>query len=173
MLGQQKNLNPPQCLNGKNYSNQSTTIKQSNNSTIIFIFTKTYSLTTERYFLKKTDKLKSRKAIDILFAKGKSFTVFPFRICYLITDFEPGIIAGFSATTKTFKKATDRNKIKRLTREAYRLQKNELAAHQKLTSKGLYIFFIYTGKEVPTYDFIFEKTGVVLKKLIKQLDENN
>ena len=129
--------------------------------------------TSERYFLKKTDKLKSRKAIDILFAKGKSFTVFPFRICYLITDYEPGIKAGFSATTKTFKKATDRNKIKRLTREAYRLQKNELAAHQKLTTKGLHIFFIYTSKEVPTYDFIFERMAVVLKKLIKQLDENN
>ena len=128
-------------------------------------------MTTERYFLKKADKLKSRKAIDILFAKGKSFSIFPFRICYLITNFEPGIKVGFSATTKTFKKATDRNRIKRLIRESYRLQKNEIASHPILKTAGLHIFFIYTGKEVPVYNFIFEKTGATLKKLTKQLDE--
>ena len=128
-------------------------------------------MTTERYFLKKADKLKSRKAIDILFGKGKSFSISPLRICYLITEFEPGIKAGFSATTKTFKKATDRNRIKRLIRESYRLQKNEITNHNILKTVGLHMFFIYTGKEVPAYNLIFEKIGAALKKLIKQLDE--
>jgi ribonuclease P protein component len=126
--------------------------------------------TTERYFLKKTDRLKSRKAIEILYKKGKNFSVPPCRIQYLITEFEPGIKAGFSAPTKNFKKATDRNRIKRLFKEAYRLQKNEIEKHPTLVNNGLHIFIIYTGKDLPKYDMVFEKTGLVLQKLIKQLD---
>lgn len=125
---------------------------------------------TQRYFLKKTDRLKSRKAIEILYKNGKNFSIFPFRIQYLVTKFEPGIKAGFSAPTKNFKKATDRNKIKRLIKEAYRLQKNEIEKHQSLMENGLHIFIIYTGKDLPKYDFIAEKTTLVLQKLIKQLD---
>ena len=126
----------------------------------------------QRYFLKKEDKLKSRKAIDLLFATGKSFSNFPLRICWLVNKDELGLKAGFTASTKQFKKATDRNRIKRLMREAYRLQKNDLQKQCSFKNKSLHLFFIYTGKDVPAYDFIFEKTGNVLKRLIKLMDEN-
>ena len=128
-------------------------------------------LTVQRYFLKKTDRLKSRKAIDIMFTKGKSFSNYPFRILWMNVENEDGLKAGFSASTKNFKKATDRNKIKRLVREAYRLQKNDLAVQLSLNKKAINVFFIYTGKEVPTYDLIFEKMGNVLKRIIKLTDE--
>ena len=128
-------------------------------------------LTVQRYFLKKTDRLKSRKAIDIMFTKGKSFSNFPFRILWMNVENEDGLKAGFSPSTKNFKKATDRNKIKRLMREAYRLQKNDLAVQLSLNKKAINVFFIYTGKEVPTYDLIFEKMGNVLKRIIKLTDE--
>lgn len=128
--------------------------------------------TTQRYFLKNEDKLKSRKAIDLLFAVGKSFSNFPFRICWQVVDGELGLKAGFTASSKNFKKATDRNRIKRLIREAYRLQKNNLQGILLQKNKAVHVFFIYTGKEVPTYEFIFEKTGNVLRRLIKLIDEN-
>ena len=128
--------------------------------------------TLERYFLKKEDKLKSRKAIDLLFAKGKSFSNYPFRILWLNTENETGLKAGFSASSKNFKKATDRNKIKRLIKEAYRLQKNDLQFQLSAVNKGMNLFFIYTGKDVPAYDLIFEKTATVLKRIIKLVDEN-
>ncbi len=127
--------------------------------------------TTQRYFLKKENRLKSRKAIDLLFSKGKSFSNFPFRICWQLVNDEVGLKAGFTASSKNFKKATDRNRIKRLIREAYRLQKNNLENVLQLKNKGVHLFFIYTGKELPTYEVVFEKTGNVLKRIIKLIDE--
>jgi ribonuclease P protein component len=127
--------------------------------------------TNQRYFLKKEDRLKSRKAIDLLFTKGKSFSNFPFRVCWQLVNDDVGLKAGFTASSKNFKKATDRNRIKRLIREAYRLQKNSLQEKLILENKAVHLFFIYTGKEVPVYEFVFEKTGNVLKRIIKLLDE--
>jgi ribonuclease P protein component len=127
--------------------------------------------TTQRYFLKKEHKLKSRKAIDLLFAKGKSFSNFPFRICWQLVTDDVGLKVGFTASSKNFKLATDRNRIKRLMREAYRLQKNGLQEKLNSQGKALHIFFIYTGKEVPQYEIVFEKVGNVLKRMIKFIDD--
>jgi ribonuclease P protein component len=126
--------------------------------------------TNQRYFLKKEDRLKSRKAIDLLFKTGKSFSVFPFRIYWQLLSNEQGLKAGFTTSSKNFKHATDRNKIKRLIREAYRLQKNDLKENILLKNKGINLFFIYTGKEVPTYELVSEKIAFALKKIIKLIN---
>ena len=80
-----------------------------------------------RYTLGKEERLKSRKLIDQLFKEGKSFSSFPFRVVwkYLPSASDSFLKAGFTVSTKHFKKAVDRNRIRRLMKEAYRLQKNE------------------------------------------------
>jgi ribonuclease P protein component len=128
--------------------------------------------TTQRFFLRKEHKLKSRKAIEALFSKGKSFTNFPFRICWQFVTDEAGIKVGFTASSRNFKNATDRNRVKRLMREAYRLQKNELQESIQSQNKGMHLFFIFIGKEVPVYELVFEKMTTVLKKLLKTASEN-
>ncbi len=128
--------------------------------------------TTIRHFLKAEDRLKSRKAIDILFAEGKSFSNFPFRVLWKLSDEAGGLKAGFTASSKNFKKATDRNRIKRLIRESYRLQKNDLQQITASEGKSLHIFFIYTGKEMPDHNTVYEKTGIILKRLLKQIIGN-
>ena len=56
-------------------------------------------------------------------------------------------------------------------REAYRLQKNNLQKHLKDSNTGLNLFFIYTGKELPSYDIIYEKMALALQKLTDSIEQ--
>lgn len=103
--------------------------------------------------------------------KGKSFSHFPLRVIFLeMNDPAPPLQAGFSVSARNFKKAVDRNRVKRLMREGYRLQKNSLQTTLKENHKSLAVFFIYTGKELPGYALVFEKMGKTLEHLEKMLD---
>ena len=132
----------------------------------------------KQFTLGKEERLKSRKQIEQLFDKGKSFVVAPFRIYFimntelLIHKGERGLKFGTGVSAKNFKKAVDRNRIKRLTREAWRLQKNEITEKASETQRQLNVFFIYTGKELPDFTTVKEKVAIALKKLADKIDEN-
>lgn len=143
----------------------------------------------KRFTLNKQQRLKSRKHIEQLFSEGKRFTVNPFRVFYLfptVSKQEPSkevsrkdpqsaitnLQFGVGVSTKNFKHAVDRNRIKRLTREAWRLQKNSLEEILGARQKTLHVFLVYTGKELPVYAEVFAKLAVILKKLRLFLDEN-
>src|SRR6478609_2995237 len=96
-----------------------------------------------RLTLGRNERLKKRKVIEEIFKSGEAFSVYPFRVYYLIrhdSDIddgapdwnerinEPILQFGVAVSKKNFKKAVDRNRIKRLIREAYRLQQVELRA---------------------------------------------
>ena len=83
-----------------------------------------------------------------------------------------GLQFGVGVSAKNFKRAVDRNRIKRLTREAWRLQKNDLREKIKTTQKQLNVFLIYTGKELPDFTTVKDKVAVALKKLADKIDEN-
>jgi ribonuclease P protein component len=118
----------------------------------------------KQFTLGKTERLKSRKAIDKLFKEGKKFSAPPFRIFYVVTV-EKGIQFGAGVSTRNFKKAVDRNRIKRLIRESWRLQKITLQDKLLSLNKGLHVFFIYTEKELPAYKQVFECVELALRKL--------
>jgi ribonuclease P protein component len=125
------------------------------------------------YSLGKSERLKSRKQIDALFEKGKKLSLFPFRLMYRA---EPGmgeIKAGFTVSSKNFPRAVDRNRIKRLCREAYRLQKKELETGVLNNGNRVHLFFIYTGKEIAPYEEIAVRLKHVLDKLIKVFNEDH
>lgn len=128
----------------------------------------------------KTERLKSRKAIDALFANGKAVTVPPVRAVYKFADAadgagikagppDPVIRAGVTASKKHFKKAVDRNRIKRLLREAYRLQKAPLLVAAKEQNKSGTVFFVYTGKTIADFKTVFAAVGGCLQRLGNKL----
>lgn len=127
-----------------------------------------------RYTLGKQERLKSRKLIDQLFKEGKFFSVFPIRVVWQYRQSTSGILqAGFTVSTKHFKKAVHRNRIKRLMKEAYRLQKNDLQNDVDAVNKQLVIFLMYVGKDIPGYPLITEKINSILKRLQKIVHEEN
>jgi ribonuclease P protein component len=131
----------------------------------------------KQFTLGRNERLKSRKQIEQLFSEGKSFPLSPFRIYYqvtpLITTSSSSLQFGAGVSGKNFKRAVDRNRVKRLTREVYRLQKNQLQEATMQKKLQLNILFIYTGKELPAFNIVREKVNVILNKLTKIVNENN
>jgi ribonuclease P protein component len=128
--------------------------------------------------LNKKERLKSRKEIDFLFKEGKSFPLTPFRVYYRIKTIAEGdtniyLQAGVGVSSRNFKKAVDRNRIKRLSREAYRLQKQSLLDTLVAANKEMRLFIIYTGRELPQFELVKEKTAIILKRLQTLVHENN
>lgn len=104
--------------------------------------------------------------IEHLFGKGKNISAFPLKVLYdFVEDTSAPLQAGVTTSSRNFKKAVERNKVKRVLREAYRLQKISLQHAVEEQSTSLALFFIYTGKELPVFSDVYKKMGIILQKL--------
>lgn len=120
----------------------------------------------------KKEKLKSKKLIDQLFTEGQSVSAYPLRLVYLQTKYDENIIAktGVSVSKRNFKTAIDRNHIKRLLRESYRLNKSDFFNNMDTQ----YAFMIlYIGRDKPTFTEVETKMKAVFKKFLHKVSESN
>lgn len=126
-----------------------------------------------RFTLGKHERLKSRKLLEQLFREGSSFFIHPIKVYYQFSalPLSGPLQAGFGVSARVFKKAVDRNRIKRLMREAYRLQKPMLLEAVKLSEPKLAAFFLFVGKELPEYEVVKKKMASVLERLGKEVDK--
>jgi ribonuclease P protein component len=119
------------------------------------------------YTFTKEERLCNKKLIDELFHKGSSFLCYPFKVSWLPMA-EPQQYPAqilVSVSKKRFKHAVDRNRIKRLTREAYRLHKEQYLYTSLVEGDRRIVFSLgYIGKEISSYD-------VIKKKMLKLLTE--
>lgn len=123
----------------------------------------------------KEERLCSKKSLDLLFKNGSSFLLYPFRVTYHFVA-EPHKFPAqvvINVAKKRYKHAVDRNLIKRRTREAYRLQKQDLL-YRFLTEKPelLLLCLQYVGKEKYEYAFFEKKIALALKKLNSLITSN-
>ncbi len=113
----------------------------------------------------KAERLHSKKLIQELFEKGSSFYLYPFKVLYGPSPVQGPHQALFSVSKRKFKRAVDRNLIKRKIREAYRLNKHILTSDQE-QQPSLLIAYIYTGKEIPDYHFLEKRLSKSLRRLV-------
>lgn len=123
-----------------------------------------FKLKLLKYSFNKNEKLKSKTLIEKLFKEGKSVSAFPLRLVYMPVDQNENISskAGVSVSKRNFKRAVDRNRIKRLMREAYRLHKPEYLSNI-LTPHAFMI--LYIGKQMPTLQELEKKMVVLFDKV--------
>lgn len=125
----------------------------------------------------KNERLKSRKLVDEVFTTGKSISVTPIRVFYITKakalNAEPIVKAGITVSSKNFKKAVDRNRIKRLLRETYRRNKQLLINVSEQKKIDFSLFFLFTGKALPTYETTEKSMKIIIKKLYDELADQN
>lgn len=131
--------------------------------------------TYQNYKFYASERLKLKKHIETLFSQGKVFSVKPIIIKYLWVnkdkENEPPTKSGFAVSKKKFKKAVQRNSIKRLMREVWRLHKPEFA--EQPSDKQLHVFFIFNSQEFPDFTTVhkaMEKGIMLLKKEMPEQD---
>ena len=132
----------------------------------------------KNFTYQKKDKLKSRKQTQFLFSKGTAITMHPIRLLYTIEKVEAGIFpngllqAGVGAPSRQFRKAVQRNRVKRLLREGYRLEKPNFTNSISLTNTRLNLFFLYVDVNVQTQQQIQTSIKLILQKLADKLKPN-
>jgi ribonuclease P protein component len=170
---------------------------------------------------RKSERLKSRKRIELLFKEGKRISIAPLLFIYRIHPESgirnpqspiihpesgirnpqspiihpesgipeagislrsiqypessireaagPKLQAGVGVRSRQFKHAVDRNRIKRLLRECWRTQKNELRAKVAAGTNNLDVFILYTGTELPSLEALSDKTDEGIRKMLERL----
>jgi ribonuclease P protein component len=123
---------------------------------------------SKTYTFTKEERLCNKKLIDELFHNGSSFLCYPFKVSWLVVD-EPLQFPAqvlFSVSKKRFKRAVDRNLIKRRIREAYRLYKQQyLYPGLQAIEKKIVFSVGFVGKEISSYELIDKKMLKVLNEL--------
>lgn len=126
------------------------------------------------YTFNRSERLKRKKLIDGLFLKGHSFNLPPFRIFWMLSptfSTSPAqVIIGVSK--RNIGIAARRNRIKRLIREAYRLQKSGFYDFLTARQTQCLLAIIYTGNEHASFHAVTGKITSALRRLEKEIDEH-
>lgn len=118
------------------------------------------------FTFKKSERIYKRDEIQALFKSGKSFNEFPFRVLHLkIEKDEEPVKIAVSIPKRRFKKAVDRNLLKRRTKEAYRTNKTNLRAKLNEENFSLTAMFIYIGNDPLPFKEIEDKINLILLRL--------
>ncbi|RZL13992.1 MAG: ribonuclease P protein component [Pedobacter sp.] len=127
------------------------------------------------YTFRKEERLCSRKHLELLFKNGSSFLLYPFRVSYIFIEdkLEIPVQVVINVPKKRYKRAVDRNLLKRRIREAYRLNKLEKFYAFLPEDKGLLLFSLqFVGKDKYEFAFIEKKLISTFKRFHALINPN-
>lgn len=124
------------------------------------------------FTLQKKERLKHKNLWDEVFASGQQIKSFPLLLYYLKTPLSDGVRfqAGFAVPKRNVRKAVSRNRIKRLLREVYRIEKPGIP---EFSDASYALVFLYLGKEPPNYTDLLKSIQILLKKWVAHETEQN
>ena len=122
---------------------------------------------------KKEERLSEKKIIEKLFERGCDFYVSPFKVLWVHADFESKYPAKvmMAVSDRNFRKAVDRNRIKRLMREAYRKNKHILYEALQNSSEKYAFMLLYTGKIIIPFRNMESKIILILQRLVRENED--
>lgn len=117
---------------------------------------------------RKPERLCSRKSIGKLFSDGNSLFNYPFKILWLENNIDSPVVArmAVSVPARKVKKAADRNRIKRLVREGWRINKKNLYESEAFQNRSIDIILVYVSDRVYDYELINKSVIELIDKLI-------
>lgn len=120
--------------------------------------------------LPKRERICLKKSIDELFATGRAFVAYPLRVVYVLSD-QPQYVRSqimVSVSKKYFRHAVDRNRIKRLVRENYRLSKHYWIPLLESQERWARIAFMCIAKEIPEYKEVERAMNKALTRIARE-----
>lgn len=121
------------------------------------------------YTFTKKERLTNKILLEKIFSEGSSFSIPPYRVVYTDVELKDSVYPAqfaVSVPKKRFKLAPHRNKVKRRTKEAYRLLKAPLYEHLTKNNLQIGIFFIYLDNKILSFDEIKSSMKNCIEKLI-------
>lgn len=131
------------------------------------------------FSFKKEERLYKKAELEELFKSGKKIHESPFNVIHKsislteVIGASTPIKVAISIPKKRFKKAVDRNHLKRLCREAYRLNRNDLKASLKDSNQSIHFMLIYNSNDPLPFKLIEDKIILILRRLHRIYAENN
>lgn len=121
----------------------------------------------------KKEKLCGDIRIGKLFSEGNAFIVYPLRIVYKLSEekSDTQVKVLISVPKKKIRKAVDRNRIKRLIREAYRLNKTEFIAAINEEKCNLHLAITYVSDKEADFSMIREKIRLALPRILSTIKD--
>lgn len=117
--------------------------------------------------LKRKERLKSKKVIAQLFQNGHSYSLFPIRVVYAAnpaSKSDAPIQFALTVPKRKFKKAVDRNRIRRLIREAWRLEKESIIKTLPENAPPIALIVLFTGHDIPDFATIRKSIARIGRK---------
>jgi ribonuclease P protein component len=120
---------------------------------------------------RKKERLCNYNSINTLFAEGHSFFIYPFKLLWLedISESQSPAQLLISVPKRNFKRAVDRNLIKRQIRESFRRNKDELYAYLEQEKRNCSFALVYTAKSKIAYIDLDAALILALRQLLKEI----